>query len=39
MIQEWLGHRSPMTTSVYTHMTEQATSVAAQQVGQMMADL
>jgi len=39
MIQEWLGHRSPMTTSIYTHMTEQATSVAAQQVGQMMADL
>jgi integrase len=39
MIQAWLGHRSPATTSVYTHMTEQATSAAAQQLGRMMADL
>ena len=39
LIQEWLGHRSPSTTSAYTHMTEQATSTAAQQVGRMMADL
>jgi len=39
VIQDWLGHRSPSTTSVYTHMTEQATSAAAQQVGAMMADL
>jgi site-specific recombinase XerD len=39
MIQEWLGHHSPSTTAVYTHMTEQASSAAAQQVGRMMADL
>lgn len=39
LIQEWLGHRSPATTSVYTHMTEQATNTAALQVGRMMADL
>ena len=39
LIQAWLGHRSPGTTSVYTHMTEQATNAAAQQVGRMMADL
>jgi site-specific recombinase XerD len=39
LIQEWLGHRSPSTTSAYTHMTEQASNVAAQQVGRMMADL
>jgi site-specific recombinase XerD len=39
MIQDWLGHRSPATTSVYTHMTEQATSAAAQQVGKLMSDL
>lgn len=39
LIQDWLGHRSPSTTSVYTHMTEQATSTAAQQVGALMADL
>jgi site-specific recombinase XerD len=39
LIQEWLGHRSPSTTSVYTHMTEQASNTAAQQVGRMMANL
>lgn len=39
LIQEWLGHRSPATTSVYTHLTEQATSAAAQQVARLMADL
>lgn len=39
LIQEWLGHNSPATTSVYTHLTEQATSAAAQRVGQLMADL
>jgi integrase/recombinase XerD len=39
LIQEWLGHRSPSTTAVYTHMTEQATSTAAQQVGELMRDL
>lgn len=39
LIQDWLGHRSPSTTAVYTHMTEQATNTAAQQVGAMMADL
>ncbi|MEK7995203.1 MAG: tyrosine-type recombinase/integrase [Planctomycetota bacterium] len=39
MIQEWLGHRSPATTSVYTHMTEQATQVAAKHVGNFMSDL
>jgi site-specific recombinase XerD len=38
-IQTWLGHNSPATTSVYTHLTEQATSAAAQQVARLMADL
>lgn len=38
-IQDWLGHRSPSTTSRYTHLTEQATTAAAQQVGRLMADL
>jgi integrase len=38
-IQEWLGHRSPATTSVYTHMTEQGSQAAAQQVGKLMSDL
>ena len=35
-IQVWLGHNSPAVTSVYTHLTEQATSAAAQQVGRLM---
>ena len=39
VIQEWLGHRSPATTSVYTHVTEQGTSAAAQQVARLMSDL
>lgn len=39
LIQEWLGHRSPATTSIYTHMTEQGSQAAAQQVAQLMADL
>ena len=39
LIQEWLGHRSPSTTAVYTHMTEQASNAAALQVGHLMSDL
>jgi integrase len=39
MIQDWLGHRSPATTSRYTHMTEQGSQAAAQQVGKLMSDL
>jgi site-specific recombinase XerD len=38
-IQTWLGHNSPAVTSVYTHLTEQATNAAAQQVGRLMQDL
>jgi site-specific recombinase XerD len=38
-IQDWLGHNSPAVTAVYTHLTEQATHAAAQQVGRLMADL
>lgn len=38
-IQTWLGHNSPAVTSVYTHLTEQATTAAAQQVGRLMVDL
>ena len=39
LIQAWLGHNSPAVTAVYTHLTEQATSSAAQQVGRLMSDL
>jgi len=37
LIQSWLGHNSPAVTAVYTHLTEQATNAAAQQVGRLMA--
>jgi site-specific recombinase XerD len=39
LIQDWLGHRSPTTTSRYTHMTAQASTAAAQQVAGLMSDL
>jgi site-specific recombinase XerD len=38
-IQVWLGHNSPAVTSVYTHLTEQASHAAAQQVAHLMRDL
>ncbi len=38
-IQTWLGHNSPAVTSVYTHLTEQASTAAAQRVGHLMRDL
>ena len=38
-IQNWLGHNSPAVTAVYTHLTEQATQLTAQQVSRLMEDL
>lgn len=29
IIQEWLGHQSPKTTALYTHITQQAEAIAA----------
>jgi len=29
IIQDWLGHRSPRTTALYTHLTPQAEAAAA----------
>ena len=39
MIQSWLGHNTPTTTSVYTHLTTKAESKAVQSVNKMMDDL
>jgi integrase len=39
MIQEYLGHNTPTTTSVYTHLTDKAQSSAAQTINRLMADL
>jgi len=38
-IQTWLGHSSPSTTSVYTHLTEKATTVAVKTINELMDDL
>jgi site-specific recombinase XerD len=38
-IQEWLGHRSPSTTSIYTHLTAQSTQAAARVLCQLMSAL
>ena len=39
LIQEWLGHNSPATTSVYTHLTVQAEQLGTQAIDQLMNDL
>jgi len=39
LIQEWLGHNSPATTSVYTHLTVKAEQLGAQAINQLMSDL
>lgn len=38
-IQEWLGHSSPSTTSIYAHLTARSVQVAAQAVTRLMADV
>jgi integrase/recombinase XerD len=39
LIQEWLGHNSPATTSLYTHLTVQAEQLGTQAINQIMSDL
>lgn len=39
LIQAWLGHRSPVTTSVYTHLTEKAKTKAIKSIDELMGDL
>jgi len=39
LIQAWLGHSSPATTSVYTHLTEKAKSKAIKSIDELMDDL
>lgn len=39
LIQEWLGHSSPATTSVYTHLTVKAEQLGAARIDQLMSDL
>ena len=39
LIQEYLGHSSPATTSVYTHLTVKAEQLGAAAINQLMSDL
>lgn len=39
LIQAYLGHSSPQTTALYTHLTQPADDLAALAINQVMADL
>jgi len=39
LIQVWLGHSTPATTSVYRHLTEKAKAIAIESINDLMADL
>ena len=39
LIQEYLGHDSPTTTAIYTHLTVRAENLATEAINQIMSDL
>ncbi len=39
LIQQWLGHSSPKTTLLYTHVTQQAEAQALDKLSQLTAQL
>ena len=39
LIQEYLGHNTPTTTSIYTHLTVKAKTAASKSINELMADL
>jgi site-specific recombinase XerD len=39
VIQLWLGHRSPSTTAVYTHLTRKSEELASGALGTLSAGL
>ena len=39
LIQEYLGHNTPTTTSIYTHLTAKAKEIAVDSINRLMNDL
>jgi integrase len=39
LIQSWLGHSSPSTTSIYTHLTTKAQDLGVKKLNELMNDL
>lgn len=39
LIQEYLGHNTPTTTSIYTHLTVKAKTMAVESINELMQDL
>jgi site-specific recombinase XerD len=39
VIQTWLGHRSPSSTALYTHLTHKTEDLATEAVNELMNDL
>ena len=39
LIQEYLGHNSPATTSLYTHLTVRAEQLGAEAINRVISDL
>jgi site-specific recombinase XerD len=39
LIQEYLGHSSPATTSLYTHLTVKAEQLATDAINRLMTEL
>lgn len=39
LIQIWLGHNTPTTTSIYTHLTTKAKDMASESINELMSDL
>jgi len=39
LIQIWLGHNTPTTTSIYTHLTVKAKAIATESINHLMKDL
>jgi len=39
LIQKYLGHNTPTTTSIYTHLTDKAIATATDTINDLMKDL